>query len=163
MNLDTNEPPLTHSPKALSGSLATLAVFATTTLSAQKPAVQGPILHTYAPSPSTQREAARLLRLCRWTDTATVRDADALLVVVRTARVEPLSVSYANLKWLRDDAHSLLNESGPQFHVYIYSIRSDLSVTQADHRSYDFAEPGIRTEVLDRTHPVARGGFGCPF
>lgn len=92
-----------------------------------------------------------------------VRDADALLVVVRTSRADPLSLSYANFKWLRDDANSLLNESGPQFHAFLYSIRPDQHLEQTVHRSYDVADPGIFTDPLGRPHGSGVAGLGCPF
>ena len=108
----------------------------------QGPAPRGPIVHTYAPSPSTQREAGRILRFCRWSDTSVVRDADALLVVVRSSGSHPLSPSYDNFKWLRDDASSQLNESGPQFHVYLFLMRPDQGFRQSVHRSYDVVQNG---------------------
>ena len=108
----------------------------------QGPAPRGPIVHSYAPSPSTQREAGRILRFCRWSDTSVVRDADALLVVVRSSGSRPLSPSYDNFKWLRDDASSQLNESGPQFHVYLFLMRPDQGFQQSVHRSYDVVQAG---------------------
>ena len=48
-----------------------------------------------------------------------------------------MAPAYDNLKWLRDEASSQLNETGAQFHVYLYSIRPDLSFLQSTHRSYD--------------------------
>jgi hypothetical protein len=118
-----------------------LALFSPTPVAAQTQPVQGPIVHTYAPSASTQREAARIRRICRWADTTAVLDADALLVVVRSSGPDPLAPSYDSFKWLRDEAHSLLNDSGPLFHVYLYTIRPNQSFQQASHRSYD-ADPG---------------------
>ena len=110
-------------------------------VAAQSQPVQGPIVHTYAPSASTQREAARVRRVCRWADTTVVLDADALLVVVRSSGPDPLAPSYDSFKWLRDEAHSLLNDSGSQFHIYLYAIRPDQRFQQTAHRSYD-ADPG---------------------
>ena len=71
-----------------------------------------------------------------------VRDADALLVVVRSSGSHPLSPSYDNFKWLRDDASSQLNESGPQFHVYLFLMRPDQGFQQSVHRSYDVVQAG---------------------
>ena len=123
-------------------ALAALLLVTGVPVSGQGPAPRGPIVHTYAPSPSTQREAGRILRFCRWSDTSMVRDADALLVVVRSSGSHPLSSSYDNFKWLRDDASSQLNESGPQFHVYLFLMRPDQGFQQSVHRSYDVVQAG---------------------
>jgi hypothetical protein len=98
-----------------------------------------------APSVSTRLEAKRLLRFCRWSDTTVVRDADLVLVVVRSSGSDPLEPSYDSLKWLQDAASSQLNESGAQFHVYLFSIRQDLSFLQSSHRSYDVNSSGALT------------------
>ena len=95
------------------------------------------IAYVVAPGVSTGAEARRLLRLCRWSDTTVVRDADVLLVVVRSSGSQPMAPSYDSLKWLREAAGSQMNDSGAQFHVYLYTIRPDLSFLQTDHRSYD--------------------------
>lgn len=78
-----------------------------------------------------------MLRGCRWADTTVLRDAVLVLVVVRSSGTLPLAPSYDSLKWLRDAANSQLNDSGAQFHVYLYTIRQDLSLLQSSHQSYD--------------------------
>ena len=110
---------------------------------------QGPVAFVVAPSASTKLEARRMLRVCRWADTSVVRDADLVLVVVRSSASEPLSPSYDSLKWLRDAAASQLNDSGAQFHVYLYTIRQDLSFLQSSHRSYDVNATGTLTPPSD--------------
>ena len=110
---------------------------------AQYPAVQGPIVYVVAFGSSPAAEAGRILRICRWTDTTALRDADAVLVVVRSSWGQPLDHNYDRLKWLRDDAASQLNDSGAQFHIYLFSItRKDLSLHEVSHRSYDAENPG---------------------
>jgi hypothetical protein len=98
---------------------------------------QGPAAYVVAPSASTRLEARRLLRICRWTDTSVVRDADLVLVVVRSSGSDPLAPSYDSLRWLLDAANSQLNDSGAQFHVYLYTIRPGISLLQSSHQSYD--------------------------
>lgn len=98
---------------------------------------QAPVAFVVAPSVSTRREAQRMLQVCRWTETTVVRDADLLLVVVRSSGTLPMAPSYDSLKWLRDAANSQMNDSGAQYHVYLYTIRQDLSLLQSSHRSYD--------------------------
>jgi hypothetical protein len=110
---------------------------------------QGPVAYVVAPSVSTKLEARRMLRVCRWADTSVVRDADLVLVVVRSSASEPLSPSYDSLKWLQDAASSQLNDSGAQFHVYLYAIRQDLSFLQSSHRSYDVNATGTLTPLSD--------------
>lgn len=106
---------------------------------------QGPIAYVVAPSAGTLREAQRMLRFCRWSDTTAVRDADFVLVIVRSSGPDPMEPSYDSLKWLRDAANSQLNDSGAQFHIYLYSIRPDLSFLQASHHSYDANDTGSLT------------------
>lgn len=74
-----------------------------------------------------------------------VRDADLVFVVVRSSGSDPLEPSYDSLKWLQDAASSQLNDSGAQFHVYLYTIRQDLSFLQSSHRSYDVNTSGALT------------------
>lgn len=124
---------------------------------------QGPIAYVVAPSAGTLREARRMLRICRWSDTTAVRDADFVLVVVRSSGSEPMEPSYDSLKWLRDAANSQLNESGAQFHVYLFAIRQDLSLLQTSHHSYDVNGTGALTPVLSPPlSPDPNGlGFFC--
>lgn len=98
---------------------------------------QGLVAFVVAPSASTRLEAERVVKGCRWADTTVVRDADLVLVVVRSSGTEPMAPSYDSLKWLRDAANSQMNDSGAQFHVYLYMIRQDLSFLQSSHQSYD--------------------------
>ena len=48
----------------------------------------------------------------------------------------PLSFSYRSYGKLDEDAENQLNISGSNFHVYIYAINDDLSVTQVKHESF---------------------------
>lgn len=107
--------------------------------------VQAPIAFVIAPSPSAAREAERLLRACRWADTTIARDADLVLVVVRSSASEQLSPSYDSLQWLRDAVRSQSDDAGAQFHVYLFLIRPDRSLLQTSHRSYDVNPTGKLT------------------
>ena len=130
-------------------------------LQAQAPqGPQGPLVFVVAPSPTTAKEAQKIMRFCRWTDTTALRDADMVLVVVRSSGSSPLASSYDSLKWLRDEAASQLNESGAQFHTYLYSIRKSLALDEANHRSYD-AEEGGSLDLRDIRLPRYRCGFAC--
>jgi hypothetical protein len=128
-------------------TLAALLLFIGPVTGAGLARAQGPVAFVVAPSETTRLEARRMLRVCRWADTSVVRDADLVLVVVRSSASEPLSPSYDSLKWLRDAAASQLNDSGAQFHVYLYSIRQDLSFLQSSHRSYDVNTTGTLTPL----------------
>ena len=113
--------------------------------------VQRLVALVVAPSASTRLEAQRMLRGCRWADTTALRDADLVLVVVRSSGTLPLASSYDSLKWLRDAASGQLNESGAQFHVYLYMIREDLSLLQSSHQSYD---AGPATALVPPINPA---------
>jgi hypothetical protein len=127
-------------------------------LPAQSYRGSGPLVYVIATSSSTQREAARLMRFCRWSDTTALRDADMVLVVVRSSGSTPLKSFYDSARWLVDDATSQLNDSGPLFHTYLYSIRKNLSLDETNHRTYE-AESGISEQ--DLRGPRYRFGFGC--
>ena len=124
------------------GLLPFAAARAQPTAQAAVPVPQGPVV-LVAPSGSTAAEAKRLLHLCRWTDTTALRDADLVAVVVRSSSGMPMASAYDSMKWLRDEANSLLNESGAQFHIYLYTIRQDLSLLEVSHRSYDVDSGGL--------------------
>ena len=128
---------------------------------AQFVAAQGPIVYTVAPSASTQREVQRIVRLCRWTDTTVLADADRILVVVRSSGGNPLSQSYDNLKWLRDDASSQLNDSGAQFHIYFFALTSDWRLLQELHRSYDAPEGAAIPDPSARAQAALNSGLNC--
>ena len=145
------------------GLAVILALVPVAPLTGQSQPAQGPIVHTYAPSGSTQREAARIRRVCRWTDTTAVLDADALLVVVRSSGPDPLAPSYDNFKWLRDEAHSLLNDSGPLFHAYLYMIRPNQGFQQAAHRSYEVDAGGLSGDPLAQVRANQNAGLVCIF
>ena len=88
-----------------------------------------------AHSISTSMEAREVRRRNGWTETD-LRQADAILVVCRSGLNWPLNSSYDSIKELDDDADSLLNISGSNFHIYIYRINSDLSVDEIKHVHY---------------------------
>jgi hypothetical protein len=88
-----------------------------------------------APSVSTRMEARAVLARLGWYETS-LRDAQGILVVVRSMLFNPLSLSYDSIRELQDDADMQVNISGENFHIYIYNINSDLSVDQLKHTSY---------------------------
>ena len=128
-------------------------------VAAQTQVPQGPLVYVIAPSPTTAKEAQKIMRFCRWTDTTALRDADMVLVVVRSSGSTPLASFYDSLKWLVDEAASQLNESGAQYHTYLYSIRKNLSLDEANHRSYDAEDSS--GDVRDIRLPRYRCGFAC--
>jgi len=89
-----------------------------------------------APSVSTSIEARAIMLHLDWVET-NLREAQVILVVVRSMRYDPLGYSYGSHKELQDDANIQLNISRPDFHIYIYQINDDLSVTQIRHTSYE--------------------------
>ena len=143
-----------------SGLAVCVSLFGAGNLRAPRLSAQGPIAYVVAPSAGTLREARRMLRFCRWSDTTALRDADFVLVVVRSSGPDPMEPSYDSLKWLRDAANGQLNESGAQLHVYLYSIRQDLSFLQASHQSYDVNGNGALTPFDSPPRSPASNGMG---
>lgn len=101
------------------------------------PRVSGRGLSVYviAPSVSTSIEARSIRRKNGWSESR-LRQAGAILVVVRSTLSNPLDYSYDSVKELEDDADSQLNIAGGNFHVYIYSIDEDMEVSREKHISY---------------------------
>lgn len=97
--------------------------------------VRGLRVAVIAPSISTSMEARALMRRSGWIESP-LRDADTILVVVRSILFDPLNSSYDSIKELQDDADSQLNIIGENFHIYTYEINDDLSVRQLKHTSY---------------------------
>jgi hypothetical protein len=96
---------------------------------------RGLSVYVIAPSVSTSMEARSIRMKNGWTESR-LRQADAILVVVRSMLFNPLNYSYDSVKELEDDADSQLNISGEKFHIYIYSIDDDMEVDQEKHVSY---------------------------
>jgi hypothetical protein len=88
-----------------------------------------------APSISTSWEARDIMRRKRWFESS-LKDADSILVVVRSGLLFPLFHSYDSVGELREDAEGQLNITGNNFHVYLFDINSDLSVSEINHQSY---------------------------
>ncbi len=89
-----------------------------------------------AHSVSTSMEAREVLWKQGWTETTNFRQADGILVVCRSGLLWPLNSSYDSIKKLNNDADMQLNISGSKFHVYVYRINNDLSVSEVEHIHY---------------------------
>lgn len=88
-----------------------------------------------APSVSTSMEARSIRMKKGWVESS-LRQADAVLVVVRSMLFNPLDYSYDSVKELQEDAERQLNISGEKFHVYIYLVDDGMKVRQEKHASY---------------------------
>jgi len=80
-------------------------------------------------------EARSIISKQGWVETS-LRNADAVLVVVRSMLYYPLSSSYRRFDELERDAEMQLNISGENFHVYIYNLDERLRPTELKHVSY---------------------------
>ena len=88
-----------------------------------------------AHSVSTSIKAREIRTQADWAEVPP-KKADFVLVVCRSMLFNPLSFSYRSYGKLDEDAENQLNISGSNFHVYIYAINDDLSVTQVKHESF---------------------------
>jgi hypothetical protein len=93
-------------------------------------------VYVIAPSVSTSVEARALLVKNPTWRRSSLRDARAVLVVVRSGLSNPLRIGYESLCELRDHADRQLNIAGPEFHVYVYALDDDLIPAQRDHVKY---------------------------
>lgn len=90
-----------------------------------------------APSASTRRVANEVLLGLKKSETTNFRKAEAILVVVRSYSFSPLRFSYDSLKDLKRDAEFQLDFTGRRYHVYLYVLERDLSVSQLTHHSFE--------------------------
>lgn len=89
-----------------------------------------------APSVSTSIKAGEVRRKMNWQEVAP-KDADYILVVVRSALYFPLQISYDSYGELKDDAENQLNISGSNYHIYLFYLEEELNVTEVDHKYYE--------------------------
>ena len=92
-------------------------------------------VYVIAPSVSTSMEA-RSIRMKKGWGELGLRQADAILVVVRSMLFNPLDSSYNSIKELQNDAEDQMNIMGENFHIYIYSIGNGMKISQERHASY---------------------------
>ena len=76
-----------------------------------------------AESVSTSIEARSIIRRNRWQESP-FRQADFILVVVRSMLFSPLTEYYDSVEQLRLDASNQMNIAGSNFVVYIFDIDS---------------------------------------
>jgi hypothetical protein len=88
-----------------------------------------------APSVSTSIEARSIMYQNGFVY-SDFRNADGILVVVRSMLWYPLYNNYDSVSDLKRAADMQLNIVGTNFHVYLYSFNNDLSVTQVYHDYY---------------------------
>ena len=92
-----------------------------------------------APSISTMSLANQILSEAG-VSPVTPKQADEVLVVVRSSLFNPLQYSYSFYGDLYNAADRQLNISGPKYHVYLYSIGLDLNVFQMAHESIEASD-----------------------
>jgi len=92
-------------------------------------------LAVIAPSLSTSMKAREILAQLGKTEVP-LRDAEAILVIVRSSWSNPLQSWYESVGELRRHAEGQRNLFGPEYHVYIYSMDDDLHVTKVSHNSF---------------------------
>lgn len=85
-----------------------------------------------APSVSTRIKARKILMEAGWQE-ARLRQAQAVMVVVRSSIRDPLKESYDCYKELLEDAEGQLNISGSKYHIYLYVFDDDLNLIKNNH------------------------------
>ena len=89
-----------------------------------------------AHSISTRSEARLVMQKQGWGQATNPAQASGILVVCRSGLSYPLNSSYKNIKELDEDADSQLNISGSNFHVYIFNLNGNKTVSEAQHIYY---------------------------
>lgn len=80
---------------------------------------RGLSVYVVAPSVSTSIEARNVRRRLGWIEVLQPRDAEAVMVMVRSSLRNPMNFRYDSFKDLVRDADMQLNISGPTFHCYL--------------------------------------------
>ena len=89
-----------------------------------------------AHSVSTEMVANSLISKNGWIEDTDLRSSDYILVICRSELDYPLNDSYDSFKELDEDADNQLNISGSNYHIYLYKLESDLSVSVYKHKYY---------------------------
>ena len=89
-----------------------------------------------APSVSTSMKAREVRYQMKWQEVSP-KCVDYILVVVRSGLSYPLQMNYDSYGELKDDAENQLNISGSNYHIYLFYIEKDLSVTEVDHKYFE--------------------------
>jgi hypothetical protein len=93
-------------------------------------------VYVIAHSISTRTEARRVMQKQGWSQSANPNQANGILVVCRSGLSYPLNSSYRNIKELNDDADSQLNISGSNFHIYLFNLNGNKTLSEARHVYY---------------------------
>ena len=93
-------------------------------------------IYVIAPSVSSSMEARKALKQNGWSETKNIGTTDAILVVVRSSLSNPLSNRYDSLEELAKDAEDQLNIDGSKFHIYLFQLQGNSSVSQTRHINY---------------------------
>lgn len=88
---------------------------------------------------SCSRLARHIMRLNKKSESS-LRDADVILVVVRSTFNNPLDSSYDSTGELKEDVEGCLNIAGSNGHVYVYQIDDDLKVEQIFHSGFEWTD-----------------------
>lgn len=89
-----------------------------------------------AHSISTRAEARKVIQKKGWIETTNSEQATGILVVCRSGLSYPLNFSYKNIKELNEDANMQLNITGSNYHIYIFRMSGNRTVTEDQHIYY---------------------------
>ena len=95
----------------------------------------GEQVYVIAESVSTSMEAQRILYRQRWR-AVPLRQAQFVLVVVRSELEMPLTGFYLSVAELKQDAEMQLNVAGSNYVVYIFALDDDLQPTELKRIAY---------------------------
>jgi hypothetical protein len=92
-----------------------------------------------APSASTAVKAGELIALDHLNE-VDASAAEAYLVVTRSDLTYPLSSFYSDERGLRGAVESQFNSSGSFYHMYLYAVNRDASLTEIRHTVFSAEE-----------------------
>jgi hypothetical protein len=99
------------------------------------PDLRGLNVAVFADSISCQQLSRSVLRINGIIESQ-LKLADVVLVVVRSSLSYPLNYSYDSLSALKRDSEMQLNITGPNAHIYVFSIDDTLRTTEVFHTKF---------------------------
>jgi len=99
------------------------------------PDLRGLNVNVFADSISCERLARSVLRLNGVIESSP-RPADVVLVVTRSSFSNPLNSRYGSLSDLKRDSETLLSISGPNGHIYVFSIDDEMQTADVFHTKF---------------------------
>lgn len=122
-----------YARRTAAGAVLVMLVIVVVAVSLDAQVMRGSRMTVIAPSMAARDVARQVLRQSGWSE-AKPKQADGVLVVVRSSMHNPLLTSGRTCFCdLRKNAERQPNLTGSKYHIYVYRLNDDLTVTEVQH------------------------------